>query len=64
LKVANQVLKLTTSVRARKIASKHHINWTEILPLTAIAKSQHDKIRRFEDQQLKEGYKKSKGISP
>jgi hypothetical protein len=63
LKVANQVLKLTTNNRARKIASKYQINWPEILPLTAIAKSQHEKIRRFQKQQLEQDYKKSKGIS-
>ena len=63
LKVANQTLKLTTNNRARKIASKHQINWSEILPLTAIAKSQNEKIRRFREQQLEQGYKKSKGIS-
>jgi hypothetical protein len=57
LKVANQVLKLTTDHRARKIANKHQINWPEILPLTAIAKSQNDKIRRFQEQQLEQGYK-------
>ena len=63
LKVANQVFKLTTSARARKIASKHQINWADILPLTVIARSQHEKIRRFQEQQLDQGYKKSKGIS-
>ena len=63
LKAANQVLKLTTNHRARKIAGKHQINWPEILPLTAIAKSQNEKIRRFREQQLEQGYKKSKGIS-
>lgn len=63
LKVANQVLKLTTNHRARKIASKHQVNWSEILPLTAIAKSQQEKIKRFREQQLEHGYKKAKGIS-
>jgi hypothetical protein len=63
LGAANQVLKLTSGHRARKIAGKHQINWAEILPLTAIAKSQHQKIRRFQEQQLEQGYKKSKGIS-
>jgi hypothetical protein len=63
LKVANQVLKLTTNNRARKVASKYQINWPEVLPLTAIAKSQHEKIRRFQKQQLEQDYKKSKGIS-
>ena len=45
LGVANQVLKLTTDHRARKIADKHRINWPEILPLTAITKSQNEKIK-------------------
>jgi hypothetical protein len=63
LGAANQVLKLTTQHRARKIADKHQIHWPEILPLTAIAKSQDEKIRRFQEQQLQQGYKKSKGIS-
>jgi hypothetical protein len=63
LGAAKQVLKLTTDHRARKIADKHQINWPEILPLTAIAKSQDEKIRRFREQQLEQGYKKSKGIS-
>jgi hypothetical protein len=40
LRAANQVLKLTTDHRARKIADKHQINWPEIPPLTAIVKSQ------------------------
>jgi len=62
LGAANQVLKLTTDHRARKIASKHQINWPEILPLTAIAKSQHEKIKRFQEQQLEQDYKKFKGI--
>lgn len=62
LGAANQVLKLTTSNRARKIAGKHQINWPEILPLTAIAKCQNDKIRRFREQQLERGYNTSKGI--
>ena len=62
LGAAHQVLKLTTNHRARKISSKHQINWRDILPLTAIAKSQQEKIRRFREQQLEQGYKKSKGI--
>jgi hypothetical protein len=63
LGAANQVLKLTTDQRAKKIGAKHLINWPEILPLTAIAKSQNEKIKRFREQQLEQGYKKSKGIS-
>ena len=62
LGAANQVLKLTTNQRARKIASQHQINWTEILPLTSIAKSQQEKIKRFREQQLERGFKKSKGV--
>jgi hypothetical protein len=45
------------------MARKHEINWTEILPLTEIAKSRDEKIRRFREQQLEQGYRKSKGIS-
>jgi len=57
LKVTNQVLKLTASDRARKLAGRHGINWTEILPLTAITKSKDAKIIRFREQQLEQGYK-------
>ena len=63
LGAVNQVLELTNDNRARKIAGKHQINWPEILPLTAIAKSQNEKIKRFQEQQLEHGYKKSKGVS-
>lgn len=63
LKLTNQVLKLTTNARARKIADKHQVNWLDILPLTAIARSQHEKIRKFQEQQLEQGYKKSKGLA-
>jgi len=31
--------------------------------LTAIAKSRDEKIKRFQEQQLEQGYKKSKGIA-
>jgi hypothetical protein len=58
-----QVLKLTTNKRARKIANEHQINWRGILPLAAIGQSQDQKIRRFQQQQLEQGYRKSKGIS-
>jgi hypothetical protein len=44
------------------LAKKHEINWTEILPLTAIAKSQDDRIRRFQQHQLDQASKKSKVI--
>jgi hypothetical protein len=57
LKIVNQVLKLTTNHRARKIANKYHINWPDILPLLAIAKSQNEKIRHFQEKQLNRGSK-------
>jgi hypothetical protein len=63
LGAANQVLKLTTTAQARKIGKQCQIEWGEILPLTAIARSRHEKIRRFQEQQLEQGYKKQKGIS-
>jgi len=63
LKVANQILKLTTSLRAQKIADKFQIDWSGVLPLAAIARSKDEKIRRFQEQQLQRGYKKSGGIS-
>lgn len=58
LKIVNQVLKLTTNHRARRIADKYHINWPDILPLLAIAKSQNEKIRHFQEKQLNRGSKK------
>jgi hypothetical protein len=64
LKVANQVLRLTSGSRARKISAKHQINWSEILPSSSIGKSQDKKIRRFQEQQLEQGYQKSKRTRP
>lgn len=52
LKVANQVLKLTTSRRALKIANKYEVDWSGILPFTAIAQSKDEKIQRFCKQRL------------
>jgi hypothetical protein len=63
LGAANQTLKLTTSHRAKRIAGKFQIDWTRILPLAAIARCKDEKIRRFHEQQLQQGYRKSKGIS-
>jgi hypothetical protein len=63
LDAANQVLKLTTNHRARVVAKKHPIDWMRVLPLTAIAECRDPKIKRFHDQQLRQGYRKSKGIS-
>lgn len=63
LGAANQVLKLTTTRRARKIAGEHQINWLEILPMAAIASSRNEKIRKFQKQQLEQSFWKSKRIS-
>lgn len=63
LGAVNRVLKLTTTHRAKKINAKHGINWPDILPLTAIARSENDKIRRFREQQLSRGNKQSGGVS-
>ncbi len=52
LKIVNQVLKLTTSRRSERIASKHHINWPDTLPTPGIAKIQNGKIGRFREKQL------------
>jgi hypothetical protein len=62
LAAANQVLKLTTANRARKIALKHKIDWAEILPLITITKSQNEKIRRFQAQQLEKATKSQRAI--
>jgi hypothetical protein len=61
LGAANQVLKLTTDNRGRKVANQHQINWQKILPLATIARSQNEKVRRFREQQLEQGFRKSKG---
>ena len=61
LGAANQTIKLTTSHRARKMAGKHQIDWPAVLPLSAIAQSKNEKIRRFHEQQLRQSYRKSKG---
>lgn len=63
LGAVNRVLKLTSTHRAKKIDAKHGINWPDILPLTAIARSENDKIRRFREQQLSRGNKQSGGVS-
>lgn len=59
LGAVNQVLKLTTTKRAVKIAGQHQIQWETILPLSAIERCQHPKVRRFREQQLGKGYQKS-----
>ncbi|MGH7953729.1 MAG: hypothetical protein ACREFE_17670 [Limisphaerales bacterium] len=63
LGAANQTLKLTTSQRARRIADRFQIDWSGILPLQAIAQSGDEKIQRFQEQQLQQRFKKSRGIS-
>lgn len=61
LKVANQVLKLTTDHRARKIADKHQINWPEILPLTAITKKPKRENQTVSGTAIGTGLQKSEG---
>lgn len=63
LGAVNRVLKLTTDKRALKIAAKYGIHWPDILPLTAIAMSQNEKIIRFREQQLDRTSKNFKEIS-
>jgi hypothetical protein len=57
LGAATQVLRLTTGNRALKLGNEHSINWRDILPMSAIAKSQQEKIIRFREQQLARVYK-------
>lgn len=61
LGAVNQVIKLTTRRRARKIADQHQIHWETIIPLTAIERCPHPKVRRFREQQLGKGYQKPQG---
>ena len=63
LTAANQVLKLTGDHRAEKIGKKHQINWREILPVSAIAKSHDEKITRFRNQRQEQSSKKPEGVS-
>jgi hypothetical protein len=63
LLTANQALKLTTDHRAQKIGNKYQIYWSGILPLASIGKSLNERIKRFREQQLEHGYKKSKRIT-
>lgn len=60
LGAAGRVLKLTSSRKARRLAEEHLINWREALPLNAIARCQSEKIKRFEEGQLKREFEKSK----
>jgi hypothetical protein len=53
LGAANRVLKLTTSLRSRKIAKRYNIDWSEILPLREIAQSEQEKIIRFREYHLR-----------
>ena len=60
LVLANQVLKLTTNRRAKRIGEQHQINWLDILPVKAINQSQNAKIKTFRIQQLEREFTKSK----
>lgn len=48
---------------SKPILDSSDIHWPEILPLTAIVNGQNEKTKRFREQQLQQGFKKSKGIS-
>jgi hypothetical protein len=63
LNVAKQVSKLTNSVRARKLATKHSIDWHQILPFDAIQRSQDKQIGRFLLEQSPQISRRFKGIS-
>ncbi len=60
LGAVNQVLKLSTTRRARKIADQHQIHWETILPVAAIERCWHPKVRRFREQQLGKAYQESR----
>lgn len=53
LGAANRVLKLTASLRGRKIAGRFNIDWSEILLLQEIDQSKHEKIVRFREHHLR-----------
>jgi len=52
LGTVNKALNVTTHQRARKLAKRHKIDWSKILPLEAIAQCKQEKIKRFREQQL------------
>jgi hypothetical protein len=52
LGAANRLLKLAGSTQGRKAVRKFGIDWKQMLPLTEIAKSRHEKIARFFGKQL------------
>ncbi len=62
LHAANHVLRLTATKHARALGKRHQIDWTRILPLTAVTKCRDPKIKSFYEQQIQQGYRKSKGI--
>ena len=63
LNAANQVVKLTSGRRGRRIGSRHRLKRKEILPLASIGRTQQRQIRRFQERQLGRGNRKSKGMS-
>jgi hypothetical protein len=42
---------VTGTPRAQKLARKHQLNWSEILPLATLAKSTNEKLLRFLQRQ-------------
>ena len=52
LGAVNKLAKLVKSAQGRKAAKKYEIRWSEILPLTEIAKCKNEKIILFREKQL------------
>jgi len=63
MRLANHALKLTTNNRAMKLGERYQINWREILPVVAINRSTDEKIKTFRTQQLRQGSKRSRGVT-
>ena len=56
LGAVNKLMKLARSTHGRKAAQKFEIRWSEILPRAEIARSKHEKIVSFREQQLARGF--------
>jgi hypothetical protein len=52
LGAVKKVMKLAKSAHGRKAAKKYEINWSEILPVAEIARSQNEKITLFREKQM------------
>jgi hypothetical protein len=47
-----QIIKIGTSPRGRKAAKRFGVHWSGILPVEEVAKSRHEKVVRFRENQL------------